>query len=86
MNTGIDDLTYFEHYPPCSPSTFGYVYGAEICRMGDEGEDFTLKTDWGTMVVFGFEGFPAGFSEGVTDRVFRVSVTRNFQRNGRYLV
>ncbi len=91
MSKGIDDLTYFEHYPPCSPSTFGYVYSAEVCRIGDEGEDFTLETDWGTMVVFGFKGFPAGFSEGVTDGVFRVSVTRNmfsemegtwFERNG----
>lgn len=34
--------------------------------MGDDGEDFTLKTDWGAMVVFGFEGFAAGFGEGMT--------------------
>ena len=66
INMGRGDLTYFEHYPPCCPSTFGYVYSASVCRMGDDGEDFTLKTDWGAMVVFGFEGFAAGFGEGMT--------------------
>ena len=35
--------------------------------MGDDGEDFTLKKNWGAMVVFGFEGSAAGFSEGMTD-------------------
>ena len=35
--------------------------------MGDDGEDFTLKTDWGAVVVFRFEVFAAGFSEGMTD-------------------
>ena len=34
--------------------------------MRGDGEDFTLKTDWGAMVVVGFEGFAAGFSEGMT--------------------
>lgn len=42
INEGKGDLTYFEHYPPCSPSTFGYVYSPEVCRMGDDGEDLTL--------------------------------------------
>lgn len=66
IERGKDDLTYFEHYPPCCPSTFSYVHSAQVCRMGTDGEDFTLKTDWGAMVVFGFEGFTAGFGEGMT--------------------
>ena len=66
INDGEDDLTYFEHHPPCRPSTFSYVYRARVCRMRDDGEYFTLKTDWGAMVVFGFQGFAAGFCEGMT--------------------
>lgn len=66
INKGKDDLTYIEHYPPCCPRAFSYVYSARVCRMRGDGEDFTLKTDWGAMVVVGFEGFAAGFSEGMT--------------------
>ena len=61
-----DCLTYFEHHPPRCPRTFSYVYSAKICRMRDDGEDFTLKTDWGAIIVFGFEGFTAGLSNGMT--------------------
>ena len=63
---GGDDLTYVEHYPPRRASTFGNVYGAKTCRIGDDGEDLTLKTYWGAMVVFGFAGFAAAFSKRMT--------------------
>ena len=63
---GGDGLTYVEHYPPRRASTFGNVYGAQVGRIGDDGEDFTLKTDWGAMVVFGFAGFAAGLSKRMT--------------------
>ena len=66
IHEGEGDLTYLEHYPPCCPSAFGYVDSAHVCRIGDDGEDFTVQTDWGAMVVFGFEGFAAGFGEGMT--------------------
>lgn len=28
INKGSDDLTYFEHYPPCCPGTFSHVDSA----------------------------------------------------------
>ena len=28
INKGSDDLTYFKHYPPCCPGTFGHVDSA----------------------------------------------------------
>ena len=34
--------------------------------MADDGEDFTVQTDWGAMVVFGFEAFAADFCKGMT--------------------
>ena len=34
--------------------------------MADDGENFTLQTDWGAMVVFGFEAFAADFCKGMT--------------------
>ena len=58
-----DHLTHFENYPSCCPSTFSYVNSVEVARMADDGEDFTLQTDWGAMVVFGFEAFAADFCE-----------------------
>ncbi len=67
-----DDLTYVEHYPPCRASTLSYIYSARVRRMRDDGEDFTLNTDWGTMLVSGFESFAAGFSEGMTGERSRV--------------
>ena len=68
-----DDLTYVEHYPPRRASTFSNVHGAQVCRIGDNGEDFTLKTDWGAMVVFGFAGFTAGLSKRMTGEKLGVS-------------
>ena len=56
-----DRLTHFEHYPPCCSSTFSYVNSVEVTRMANDGENFTLQTDWGAMVVFGFEAFAADF-------------------------
>ena len=56
------NLTYFKDYPPCCASTFGYVYRTDVCGMGDDGEYFTLKADWGTIVVFGFKGLATGLS------------------------
>ena len=67
-----DDLTYVEHYPPGGASTFGNVYGAQVCRIGDDGEDFTLKTNWGAIVVFRFVGFAAGFSKRMTGEILEV--------------
>ena len=71
MTKGEDDLTYFEHYPPCCPSTFGNVDSGRVCRTGDDGKDLTLKTDWGAMVIFGLDNFAAGFSEGMAEEVKR---------------
>ena len=34
--------------------------------MADDGENFTLQTDWGAVVVFGFEAFAADFCKGMT--------------------
>lgn len=66
IHGGEGDLTYLEHYPPGCSGTLGYIYGTLVGRMGDDGEDFTVKTDWGAMAVFGFEGLAAGFSERMT--------------------
>ena len=82
---GGNDLTYVENYPPCRAHTFGNVYGAQICRIGDDGENFTLKTDWGAIVVFGFAGFAADLSKSMTGE--RLGVRKIaplfFMRNGR---
>ena len=71
---GGDDLTYVEHYPPRRASTFSNVHGAQVCRIGDNGEDLTLKTDWGAMIVFGFAGFTASLSKRMTGEKLGISM------------
>ena len=51
IKQGNDNLTYVEHYPPCRASALGYVYSVRVGRIWNDGEDFTLKTDWRTMIV-----------------------------------
>lgn len=63
IKKGRDDLTYFEHYSPCCPGTFSHVDSAQVCRMRDDGEDFTFQSDWGAMFISGFEGFAADFCQ-----------------------
>lgn len=36
--------------------------------MGDDGEDFALKTDWGAVFILGFQGFAASFGERMTGK------------------
>lgn len=71
---GGDDLTYVEHYPPRRASTFSNVHGAQVCRIGEDGEDFTLKTDRGAIVVFGFASFAAGLSKRMTGEKLEVRI------------
>ena len=71
--SGEDNLTYIKDHPPRRAGTFGHVHGAQVCRIGDDGEDFTLETNRRAKVVFGFEVFAAGFSEGMTGREVKES-------------
>lgn len=77
MSRGKDDFTYVEHDPPSRASTFGNVYSTRVYRMRDDGQELTLKANWGAMVVFRLAGLAADFLEGMTgDRLgVRMSLT-----------
>lgn len=77
MSRGKVDLTYVKHDPPSGASTFGNVYSTRVYRMRDDGQELTLKANWGAMVVFRFAGFAANFLKGMTgDRLgVRMSLT-----------
>lgn len=63
--SSIGSLTYIKHQPPYRSSALSHVDSSSILGISYESEDFGGKTDRVAVLVFGFEGFAAGFGYGM---------------------